>query len=34
MMNLYKVPIPIMITIMLSYAKPILPSTFKFMLPK
>lgn len=34
MMNLYKVPIPIMITIMLSYAKPILPSVFKFMLLK
>ena len=30
MMNLYKVPIPIMITIMLSYVKPVLPSLIKF----
>jgi hypothetical protein len=33
MMNLYKVPIPIMITIMLSYIQPVLPSIFKFVLP-
>jgi hypothetical protein len=34
MMNLYKVPIPIMITIILSYGKLVLPSVLKFMLPK